>query len=137
MDLDVDLALSAAKLSQDMSLPMADSVILATARAYEATLLTHPNLPPWLKFPLSQPPPPALPLFLVPPVAGPCTALRPCRLNTAGLPSRSDELHPHKPVLRTVSLRLRSTDPFGLSPEKVTSFSALAPIDLGPTRSLA
>ena len=35
------LALSAAKLSADLKLPMADSLILATARAYGATLWTQ------------------------------------------------------------------------------------------------
>jgi toxin FitB len=41
VDLDVELALSAAKLSLDLSIPLADSVILATARAYQATLWTQ------------------------------------------------------------------------------------------------
>jgi predicted nucleic acid-binding protein len=41
VDLEAELALSAAKFSYDKSLPMADSVILATARAYEATLWTQ------------------------------------------------------------------------------------------------
>lgn len=41
VDLDATLALSAAKLSHDISIPMADSVILATARAYQATLWTQ------------------------------------------------------------------------------------------------
>ncbi len=35
------LALSAARISLDHRLPMADSVILATARAYDATLWTQ------------------------------------------------------------------------------------------------
>src|SRR3970040_1576567 len=39
--LDVSIALSAAKISIAMSLPMADSVILATARAFGATLWTQ------------------------------------------------------------------------------------------------
>lgn len=39
--LDADLALSAAKLSVDMQIPMADSVILATARRYNAQLWTQ------------------------------------------------------------------------------------------------
>lgn len=39
--LDVSMALSAAKISTVMSLPMADSVILATARAFGATLWTQ------------------------------------------------------------------------------------------------
>lgn len=39
--LDTGLALSAAKLSISLSLPMADSVILATARAVGATLWTQ------------------------------------------------------------------------------------------------
>jgi predicted nucleic acid-binding protein len=39
--LDAKLALSAAKLSVDLKLPLADTVILATARAYQATLWTQ------------------------------------------------------------------------------------------------
>jgi predicted nucleic acid-binding protein len=35
------LALSAAKLSSDLQLPMADSIMLATAREYGATLWTQ------------------------------------------------------------------------------------------------
>jgi toxin FitB len=41
IDLTVPLALSAAKLSAEMKLPMADSIILATARDYGATLWTQ------------------------------------------------------------------------------------------------
>ena len=41
VDLDARLALSAAKLSASYKLPMAGSIILATARAYEATLWTQ------------------------------------------------------------------------------------------------
>lgn len=41
IDLDATLALSAAKLSTDLHLPMADSMILATARAREAELWTQ------------------------------------------------------------------------------------------------
>jgi len=41
IDLDVDLALRAAKLSLQSKLPMADSIILATARAYRAHLWTQ------------------------------------------------------------------------------------------------
>jgi predicted nucleic acid-binding protein len=41
VDLDSRLALSAAKLSVDLGLPMADSVMLTTARAHEATLWTQ------------------------------------------------------------------------------------------------
>lgn len=41
ISLDASLALSAAKISADLGLPMADSVILATARAYEAILWTQ------------------------------------------------------------------------------------------------
>jgi predicted nucleic acid-binding protein len=41
VDLDTDLALEAARLSLEMRLPMADSVILATARACGATLWTQ------------------------------------------------------------------------------------------------
>lgn len=40
-DLDAALAVSAARLSADLGLPMADSVVLATARAHEATLWTR------------------------------------------------------------------------------------------------
>jgi predicted nucleic acid-binding protein len=40
-NLDISMALSAAKISLAMSLPMADSVILATARAFGATLWTQ------------------------------------------------------------------------------------------------
>jgi toxin FitB len=39
--LDGKLALAAAKLSVDLKLPLADSVILATARAQQATLWTQ------------------------------------------------------------------------------------------------
>jgi predicted nucleic acid-binding protein len=41
IDLDPVLALSAAAISTDLRLPMADSIILATARAYGATLWTQ------------------------------------------------------------------------------------------------
>jgi predicted nucleic acid-binding protein len=41
IDLDMDLALSAAKLSAELKLPMADSMMLATARAHDATLWTQ------------------------------------------------------------------------------------------------
>lgn len=41
IDLDAEIALSAAKLSQDLSIPLADSLILATARAYQAALWTQ------------------------------------------------------------------------------------------------
>jgi toxin FitB len=41
IDLDMTLALSAAKLSADLKLPMADSIILATARAHTATVWTQ------------------------------------------------------------------------------------------------
>jgi len=41
VELDVTLALSAARISVEYKLPMADSVILATARAYKATLWTQ------------------------------------------------------------------------------------------------
>lgn len=39
--LDTPLALAAAQLSVEASLPMADSIMLATARAFEATLWTQ------------------------------------------------------------------------------------------------
>lgn len=41
IDLDMDLALGAAKVSAERKLPMADSVMLATARAHGATLWTQ------------------------------------------------------------------------------------------------
>ncbi len=41
VDLDARLALSAARISVDCKLPMADSVMLATARAFGATLWTQ------------------------------------------------------------------------------------------------
>ena len=41
VDLDADLALSAAKVSVELGLPMADSVMLATAQAHGAVLWTQ------------------------------------------------------------------------------------------------
>lgn len=41
IDLDVSLAMSAATLSDELKLAMADSIILATAREYQATLWTQ------------------------------------------------------------------------------------------------
>lgn len=41
VDLDSQLALRAARLSSELGLPMAGSVMLATARAHEATLWTQ------------------------------------------------------------------------------------------------
>ena len=41
VDLDADLALAASKLSVEFRLPMADSIMLATAFAHEATLWTQ------------------------------------------------------------------------------------------------
>ena len=41
VDLDADLAVAAAELSAETGLPLADSIILATARAEEATLWTQ------------------------------------------------------------------------------------------------
>ena len=41
VNLDVTIALSAAKLSVELKLPMADSVMLATAEAYNATFWTQ------------------------------------------------------------------------------------------------
>ena len=41
VDLDASLALAAARLSAQERLPLADSVILATARAFNATLWTQ------------------------------------------------------------------------------------------------
>ena len=41
IDLDADIALEAGKLGVDLQLPLADSIILATARAHNATLWTQ------------------------------------------------------------------------------------------------
>lgn len=41
IDLDTSLALEAAKLSATLKLPLADGVVLATARAFSATLWTQ------------------------------------------------------------------------------------------------
>ena len=41
VDLDASLALNAAKLSHDISIPLSDSVILATARSVQAALWTQ------------------------------------------------------------------------------------------------
>jgi len=41
--LDSSLAIQAAQLSQELKLPMADSIILTTARAYQAELWTFPK----------------------------------------------------------------------------------------------
>ena len=41
VDLDSSVALSAARLSVEIQLPMADRIMLATARKYEATLWTQ------------------------------------------------------------------------------------------------
>jgi len=41
VSLDAALAISAAKLGKDLKLPLADSVMLATARAYKADLWTQ------------------------------------------------------------------------------------------------
>lgn len=41
IDLDMELSLNAAKLSVEHKIPMADSLILATARAFDATLWTQ------------------------------------------------------------------------------------------------
>jgi predicted nucleic acid-binding protein len=41
VDLDARIAIAAAKLSADAKLPLADSVVLATARAHGATLWTQ------------------------------------------------------------------------------------------------
>lgn len=41
VDLDGPLALSAARISYDLKLPLADSVILATARAHDAVIWTQ------------------------------------------------------------------------------------------------
>jgi predicted nucleic acid-binding protein len=41
VDLNTPIALSAARISVQLKLPMADSIMLATARAYKATLWTQ------------------------------------------------------------------------------------------------
>lgn len=41
VELDTRLALSAAKISLELKIPMADSIILATARSYEAIVWTE------------------------------------------------------------------------------------------------
>ncbi|QDV90498.1 tRNA(fMet)-specific endonuclease VapC [Phycisphaerae bacterium RAS2] len=41
VELDFSLALHAAKLGHELKLPLADSIILATARAHDATLFTQ------------------------------------------------------------------------------------------------
>lgn len=41
VDMDTNIALNAAKLSIEHDLPMADSIILATAQSYDATLWTQ------------------------------------------------------------------------------------------------
>ena len=43
VDLDSELALTAAKLGNDLRLPLADSVIYATARKFDAALWTQDN----------------------------------------------------------------------------------------------
>jgi toxin FitB len=43
IDLGVNLALDAASLSQKLKLPLADSIMLATARMYKAVLWTQDN----------------------------------------------------------------------------------------------
>lgn len=43
VDLDVSLGLAAARLSVELRLPMADSLILATAQAHDALLWTQDN----------------------------------------------------------------------------------------------
>ena len=43
IDLDMSLAITAAKLSAEHKMPMADSIILATARQYNASVLTQDN----------------------------------------------------------------------------------------------
>jgi len=41
VDLNMEMAINAAKISVELRLPMADSIILATARAYSATFWTQ------------------------------------------------------------------------------------------------
>lgn len=43
VDLDASIALSAAKISIELKVPMADSILLATARAFSAILWTQDN----------------------------------------------------------------------------------------------
>lgn len=43
VDLDETIAMTAAKLSVEHKLPMADAIILATAKMYQATLWTQDN----------------------------------------------------------------------------------------------
>ena len=43
VDLDASLALNAARISLERKLPMADSLLLATAQAHDATLWTQDN----------------------------------------------------------------------------------------------
>ena len=43
VDLDADLAMEAARLGAELKLPLADSVILATARQFNATVWTQDN----------------------------------------------------------------------------------------------
>lgn len=43
IDLDMSIALMAAKLSAELKMPMADSIILTTARQYHAVVLTQDN----------------------------------------------------------------------------------------------
>ncbi len=40
-DLNVDIAVSAAKISYEMKLPLADAAIVATTRLHKATIWTH------------------------------------------------------------------------------------------------
>lgn len=49
VDLDANLAVAAAELSAESGLPMADSIILATARAEDATLWTQDADFEWLE----------------------------------------------------------------------------------------
>ena len=41
IEVDISIALSAAKLSTDLKIPVADSIIYATARAYNAAVWTQ------------------------------------------------------------------------------------------------
>jgi predicted nucleic acid-binding protein len=41
VEIDASIAISAAKISDELKIPMADSLMLATARAYKATFWTQ------------------------------------------------------------------------------------------------
>ena len=49
VDLNATLALAAARLSYDLKFPMADSILLATARAFDATLWSQDAVFEWVE----------------------------------------------------------------------------------------